>query len=227
MERKICLLWDIDGTLIWSGGAGERSFERAIKTVFGKTVSMADIDYSGRTDRMISELLIDHIGAPKSAETIAQVVDAYLQYLVEEMAAGTAIELVGVRKLLERAASDPRFTQGLLTGNMVAGAQVKLQHFGLWEFFPFGGFANVSPIRDEIAQAAKNSAAERNAFNEDKDIWVIGDTPHDISCGKHIKARTLAVATGKSTFVELEKHSPSVTFQNLEDTDSVWDTFCS
>lgn len=222
MRRKICLLWDIDGTLIWSGGAGERAFERAILDVYGQEVDITQIQYSGLTDRMIAQMLIEYIGVPAETQDPDAVVAAYLHFVKEEMASGTAIELPGVRAILEKASQHPDVSLGLLTGNMVAGAEIKTGHFGLWKYFDFGGFADSSPERNKIAEAARDAAAERNLFDKPDDIWVIGDTPHDITCGKHIFARTLAVATGKSSTADLKPHAPDALFENMEDSEAVW-----
>ena len=225
MTRKICLLWDIDGTLIWSGGAGERAFERAIQKVHQRKVEITQINYSGRTDRMIAQMLADHLEIPEAEQQVAEIVDAYLFFLPEEMASGTAFELKGVRTLLDRAAATPNINQGLLTGNMIAGAEIKLGYFDLWKYFDFGGFANASPERNLIAEAAKAAAAERNLFGESADIWVIGDTPHDITCGQHIGARTMVTATGRQKLKELTPYNPNAAFEDLNDVETVWAEF--
>lgn len=223
MTRKICLLWDIDGTLIWSGGAGERSFERAIKTVHDTEVDITQINYSGRTDRMIAQMLADHLEIPTENQKVPEIVEAYLSFLPEEMASGTAVELAGVRALLDRAEAAPNISQGLLTGNMIAGAEIKLAHFDLWKYFDFGGFANASPERNLIAESAKKQAAERGLFEDPQDIWVIGDTPHDITCGKHIGARTMITATGRESLEQLTPYGPDAAFEDLSDVEAVWE----
>ena len=105
---------------------------------------------------------------------------------------------------------------GLLTGNIQLGAEIKLRHFGLWEQFQFGGFADDNEDRDHIAVAALERA--RRVLGRDlspQEIIVVGDTPFDVRCGKFIGAKTLAVATGGAKLAELKKHDADWTVENL------------
>jgi phosphoglycolate phosphatase-like HAD superfamily hydrolase len=112
--------------------------------------------------------------------------------------------------------------QGLLTGNMRRGAQVKLSHHGLWEFFGFGAFADDSEHRNELGPHAVRRALECHGIDfAPGRVWVIGDTPHDIACGKIIGARTLAVATGGATLDQLRAHKPTAALETLADTEAV------
>ena len=114
------------------------------------------------------------------------------------------------------------FAQGLLTGNMRRGAEVKLSHHGLWERFEFGAFADDSEHRNELGPHAVRRALERHGIDfAAGHVWVIGDTPHDIACGKVIGARTLAVGTGGATLDQLRIHQPTAAVENLADTQAV------
>jgi phosphoglycolate phosphatase-like HAD superfamily hydrolase len=219
---KHLLLWDIDGTLIASGGAGLRALQTALHDVFGLEGSIADIDFAGRTDTWIMREVFLKFGLPITPENFTRYFDGYIAALPRELANPHARVLPGVRAILEAAAAHGQFAQGLLTGNMRRGAELKLRHHGLWEHFAFGAFADDSEHRNELGPHAVRRALERHGVNFAADrVWIIGDTPHDIACGKIIGARTLAVATGSSTVAQLHACSPSATLENLGDTDAV------
>jgi phosphoglycolate phosphatase-like HAD superfamily hydrolase len=111
---------------------------------------------------------------------------------------------------------------GLLTGNLREGAQIKLQHFGLERYFSFGGFGDVHPDRDDVAQSALDAArAALDGQSGDEQIWVFGDTPLDIRCARAIGARVLAVNTGVDSRDELERACPDVLLDDLSDTQQV------
>jgi phosphoglycolate phosphatase len=134
--------------------------------------------------------------------------------------------LPGVREILRAAADHGAIAQGLLTGNMRRGAQVKLAHHGLWGHFEFGAFGDDSEFRNELGPHAVRRALERHGVNfAADDVWIIGDTPHDIACGKIIGARTLAVGTGGATVDQLRAHAPTALMENLADTRAVLQLF--
>lgn len=219
LSVKTLLLWDIDGTLIASGGAGMRALRQALLRVFAINGSLDDIDFAGRTDRWIIRRICEKFGLPVTEENFTRLFDGYVAALPAELANPAARVLPGVRELLAAAATRPGVAQGLLTGNMRLGAQVKLGHHGLWGFFPFGGFADDGEQRNDISPHALRRAHEhaRVIFAPDR-VWVIGDTPHDIACARVIGARALAVATGSHTVAELAAHQPDAVFTDLADT---------
>ncbi len=219
---KHLLLWDIDGTLIASGGAGMRALERALRTVFGIDGSLADIDFAGRTDTWIMRAVLRKFALEESTENFARFFDGYVATLPSELVNPHARVLPGVHEILAAVAAHGDFAQGLLTGNMRRGAQAKLAHHGLWEQFAFGAFGDDSEHRNELGPHAVRRAFERHGFNfASDDVWVIGDTPHDIACGKAIGARTLAVGTGGSTVEQLRPHAPTAVLHDLSDTAAV------
>lgn len=219
---KILLLWDIDGTLIASGGAGMRALQVALKNVFGLEGSLADIDFAGRTDRWIIREVFRKFGLPATEENFARYFESYVAMLPGELVNPHAKVLPGVRDILQAAAAHGQIAQGLLTGNMRQGAQVKLAHHGLWEHFPFGAFADDSESRNDLGPHAVKRAQEHHRIEfASANVWVIGDTPHDIACGKVIGARTLALATGGYTLEHLRTHAPTVVLENLADTATV------
>ncbi|MDO8541249.1 MAG: HAD family hydrolase [Opitutaceae bacterium] len=219
---KLLLLWDIDGTLIASGGAGMRALQDALRNVFGIDGSLADIDFGGRTDHWIMREVFRKFGLEPSAENFARYFEGYIAALPGELANLHARVLPGVRDILQAAAAHGQIAQGLLTGNMKRGAQVKLAHHGLWEHFLFGAFADDSEHRNELGPHAVRRAGEQHGVDfSAANVWVIGDTPHDIACGKVIGARTLAVATGGYPLEQLRTHSPTVVLEDLADTERV------
>ncbi len=221
--KTILLLWDIDGTLIASGGAGMLALERGLRDGLGIDGSLADIDFAGRTDRWIARRIFEKFSLPHTEENFTRLIDGYVAHLPPTLANPRARVLPGVREILAAAAARNDVAQGLLTGNLQRGAKTKLGHHGLWDFFPFGGFADDAELRNDIAPHALRRAQEhvRATFAPDR-VWVIGDTPHDIACGKAIGARTLAVATGSHTTDQLAAHAPDAVMADLADTAAFW-----
>ena len=219
---KKLILWDIDGTLIASGGAGMRALQVALRNVFAIDGSLADIDFAGRTDIWIMREVFRKFALPSTAENFARFFDGYVAALPGQLANPHARVLPGVREILQAIATHGGIAQGLLTGNMRRGAELKLAHHGLWDYFAFGAFADDSEIRNELGPHAVRRALERHGVNfAADDVWVIGDTPHDIACGKTIGARTLAVATGGATMDQLRAYQPTALLQDLTDTAAV------
>lgn len=223
---KILLLWDIDGTLIASGGAGMRALTVALRKVFGIDGSLADIDFAGRTDRWIMREVFRKFALPVTEANFARYFDGYVAALPAELANPHARVLPGVREVLRVAAAHGHIAQGLLTGNMRRGAQVKLAHHGLWEHFPFGAFADDSEHRNDLGPNALRRAREHHRVEfAAANVWVVGDTPHDIACGKVIGARTLAIATGGYSLEQLRAHAPTLALEDLSDTKAVMRRF--
>jgi phosphoglycolate phosphatase len=219
---KLLLLWDIDGTLILTGGAGMRALQLALRNQFQIEGSLADIEFAGRTDHWIIRAVFEKFGIFPTPENEARLVEAYVAALPRELANPQARVLPGVPEILRAAAAHGRAAQGLLTGNLRRGAQLKLAHHGLWQHFAFGAFADDSEHRNELGpHAVRRASAHHGVEFAAANVWVIGDTPHDIACGKVIGARTLAVATGGYSRDELRAHEPTVVLENLADTERV------
>ncbi len=218
MEKKL-LLWDIDGTLIWGGGGGERALLRAMKTSFGIETRLENVDYSGRTDKMIGKMLLEYHQLPASEENLHIFIESYLENLSQEISRGETRIHPGILPIINAVRERKDLLQGLLTGNMVRGARIKLTHFDLWHYFEFGAFADDSHIRNEIAPHALRRGKEKAEYEfPPEHVFVIGDTPHDIECGKIIGAKTIAVATGTYSYEQLASHAPTAVFKDLSDT---------
>lgn len=216
--RDALLLWDIDGTLTRSSGAGLHALETALRLEFGLTASLADIDYSGRTDRWILRQIFAKFSLPADDATAARYLDAYVRELPAALVLRQSQVLPGVAEILARVHSHDRWAQALLTGNIERGARAKLGHHDLARYFPFGAFADDSERRNDLGPVALRRARDFHGrdFPAHR-VLVIGDTPHDIACGRVIGAQTVAVATGLHPLAELQSHQPTAAFATLDD----------
>ena len=210
------ILWDIDGTLITSARAGERALVRALKSEFSIEGTLGQVELAGRTDRHIAEQIFALHGMEATHENVHRFFEAYLGYLAEEMHNGPAITLPGVTDVLERLAQTDGIAQGLLTGNIARGARIKLEHFDVWRYFPYGAFADDSAIRNELGPHALRRATEFHGYGfKGSDVVVVGDTPYDIECGQAIGAATVAVTTGHYTTETLLAHHPDLILRDF------------
>jgi len=217
-------LFDIDGTLITSGGAGETALTRAMKTRFGVEEDFQGIVLAGATDALIARALLGKHGLEVSPENVTALLDSYLHHLGQCMPDHCGRILSGMAHLLEALKASEDAVLALLTGNLVRGAEIKLRHYGVWDYFEFGAFADDHHDRNELGRFASARAMEKHgeSFPPDK-IFVIGDTPKDIECGRAIGAKTVAIATGIFTRAQLEAHSPDFLFDDFSDTAAVLD----
>jgi len=189
------LLFDIDGTLIRSGGAGKAAMEAGLQTAFGVKEILDRVSYSGRTDPGIARELLALHGVEPTTANIENLKTAYLSHLPAMLRRRGGTVLPGIAEALKRERQGSAV--GLLTGNIRAGAEFKLRHFGLWEHFLFGGFADGLEDRDDVARRAL-AEAERYVGRalDPNDVWVIGDTPLDVKCARAIGAKAVVVQTG-------------------------------
>ncbi len=217
------ILFDIDGTLLHSGGAGQAGIERALAEEFRVTAPTDGIPTAGRTDRAIAQDLIRFHRLEESEATHARMLDAYLRVLPQELASREGGVYPGVRDLLARLSVREDVRLGLLTGNYREAAWLKLRHYELAQHFAFGGFGDEHSHRDNVARqalvAAQNHQAPRTI--DVSRLWVIGDTPADVQCGRAIGARVIAVATGMYSHQELATTEPDHLFADFGDVDAV------
>lgn len=213
----VCL-FDIDGTLISSAGAGKAALEAALASEFGITNLIDKIPLGGRTDRAIlRDLFRLHIidDTPANRERL---IGSYLRHLPECLVRCQGRVLPGITALLRHLGTRDDVAVGLLTGNVRAGARVKLGHFGLYDHFAFGGYGDDHHDRDDVAREALAEVRRRfNGAIAPERIWVIGDTPLDVQCARCIGARAVAVATGWHSRDELAAHKPDLLFTDLAD----------
>lgn len=200
-----------------------RALSAALATTFGISHSLADIEFAGRTDRWILQQIFSKFGLPSEASASDRFFQAYFSKLPAELSPESAYLLPGVADLISQVHGQPHLTQGLLTGNMKASAEIKLRFSGVWDYFPFGAFGDEHERRDDLGPlAVARARAHRGISFAPEQIWIIGDTPHDIACGRALGARTLAVATGRHSMDELARHAPDRLLPDLADTKAFW-----
>ena len=225
MQNKRLLLFDIDGTLIHSGGAGIYALKSALQERFGIADDLRDIEFAGRTDSGIVVSILNKHKIPATNENVTAFLDSYVHCLSLELPRRQGRLLPGVLELLEKLKSRNHLVLALLTGNVSRGAQLKLEHYGVWHFFEFGAFADDHHDRNQLGSFARARAEEKHGREfSTAEIDIIGDTPRDIECGKAMGARTVAVATGTWTSDKLAEHHPDFLIDDLSDVDRVIDT---
>ncbi len=226
------ILFDIDGTLLWTDGAGRRAIQRALLDEMGTAGPIEKYRFDGKTDPQIVRELMTLAGHPEAEaeERIAAVCRRYVELLTTELAQGPRNMrlLPGVRELL--AALEPHETAGralvgLLTGNLQGGAGLKLTAVGLDPArFAVGAYGSDSARRPELpAIAAERAARHTGKRFSGADIVIVGDTPDDVACAGPIGARTVAVATGFFDVAQLRATGAAHVFENLTDTRAVTD----
>src|SRR5947209_19082350 len=214
-ERRL-ILWDIDSTLVNTGAAGQHALVRATIEWFGGEGDLTGVEIAGRTDRAIAHQILQKYGKPVRDENVNSFLDRYVALLPEELPRRNGRVLPGVRELLEYLSRQPSTTLGLLTGNLERGAKLKLDYYNLWHFFPFGAFADDHHDRNALGPCAVNRAvAHAGCDFLPEQVDVVGDTGHDIACGKAFGARTIAVATGSWSREGLAECEPDFVFDDL------------
>ncbi|HEX4646852.1 MAG TPA: HAD hydrolase-like protein [Verrucomicrobiae bacterium] len=212
------VLFDIDGTLIRTNGAGVKAFGLALETQFKIANGIHDVKFAGRTDTGVAREVFLRHGIEPSAENFQHFFDCYAHWLGHILTETRGEVCQGIGELILELESLPQPPViGLLTGNIRLGAEIKLRHYRLWQFFRTGGFADDHEERDQIAVIARERGCRLLGEPlRDEQVIVIGDTPLDIQCGKAINARVLAVATGSSTVEELKAHRPDWVVKDLD-----------
>ncbi|MCP4510988.1 MAG: HAD hydrolase-like protein, partial [Fuerstiella sp.] len=214
MTEKIIFL-DIDGTLLNTGGAGQRAMERALTAEFQIDFPFEGVLTAGRTDRGITDEILERYSFDNTAENRARFREAYLAQLPMSLTDSPGLLLPKIRELLERLTQHRHVTLSLLTGNYAEGAWIKLRHYQLDDFFRFGGFGDDDANRNDVAQAAMRVAStELDRAVDGSETLVIGDTPADIHCAQAIGAKCVAVATGVYSSGELKPHNPDHLFED-------------
>ncbi len=217
------LLFDIDGTLVTARGAGRRAMTRALLEVFGTSGTVDGYDMSGKTDpRIILEVMAG--GGVEASVVKARLDDffeAYARTLHEEIGDGqSVVTMPGVADLVRRLGGEDNVVLGLLTGNIEAGARIKLTPTGLLPYFAFGAFGSDDADRRRLPSLAARRAHAHSGYPfRPEEVFVIGDTPHDIDCARAFGAVAVAVATGRFKPEQLEAERPDLLFTNFADVD--------
>jgi phosphoglycolate phosphatase len=218
--RKL-VLFDIDGTLVLTGKAGLRGMNRALHEVFGQPRALEGIPVAGRTDWAILTDAVRLYGRELDEALLDDLRARYVARLAEEIAhpgEGVKAVMPGIRPALDALAERDDVLVGLLTGNFIEGARVKLGHFDLWRYFRFGAFGDDAADRNLLVPVAVGRA---RAFGwpdvAANDVIVVGDTPADVACAHAAGATAVAVATGGSSVEELRATGAEFVFEDLAD----------
>lgn len=224
------VLFDIDGTLLATEGAGKRAVTRALKEVFGST-GPEDYHFDGKTDPQIVRELMKLEGKDdKSIDNrMPAVLNLYVENLNYELRAPDKTPprtLNGVTELLDAIEARGDAVLGLLTGNIERGARMKLDAVGIdFTRFRVGAYGSDHERRPQLpAIARERCRRQTGAFLNGPDVVVIGDTPDDIQCGRSIGASAIGVATGRFSVTQLLEHRPAAALENLTDTQAVLNT---
>jgi len=226
---RLLTLFDIDGTLVNTGGAGRRAMARAFEATLGLVDALDDVPLAGRTDEAIIGDVLARSGAAAWAGNgwRRTFESQYFACLDEELSRGAdegRAVLPGVVPLVDALAAQPGVTLALLTGNFRESAQIKLGHFDLWRHFAFGAFGGETVLRDDLLPIALRHAAEHGLPPfAPREVVIVGDTVHDVACARSGGARCLAVATGGATAAALREAGADLVVGDLSDTGAILD----
>lgn len=204
------VLFDIDGTLVHTGGAGVKAFAKVFATEFGVSDGFERLKFAGRTDVSLVREFFGFHGIEATPNNFERFFEKYVFWLDHILSGSETAMCPGVREFISQLNDLPKPPLlGLLTGNIRLGAEIKLRHFTLWNHFETGAFADDHEERDQIASIARHRGELiLKKPLQDHEVLVIGDTPLDIRCGRAIRAKVLAVATGGAKLQELIAHHP-------------------
>ncbi len=211
-------LFDIDGTLVDTGGAGMRALQQATLDCYGG--EGPPLDLAGSTDLGVLAGILRHFDLQHVAAEEERFFASYLAHLERNLAEGTwhGRVLPGAAELLDELSRREGITLGLLTGNIAGGAGAKMRHYGLAHHFRFGAYGCDHADRNLLGPVALDrAAAHAGTTFTPRETLVIGDTPKDIACAHAMGARCLAVATGKFTAGQLHAAGADMVVQTLED----------
>jgi phosphoglycolate phosphatase len=212
------LLFDLDGTLVSTGGAGLRALDRAFEDLWGVAGAMDGITPHGKTDpRIVQEIFERKLGRPPTPPEMQAACARYLDFLPEEIRRSDQYQVMdGIRPLLDDLSRRKNVVLALGTGNLEAGARIKLEPSGLNPYFPFGGFGSDAERRDDLLRAAVRRARERlDRTVAGKDVFVIGDTALDVNAGRAVGAVTVGVAFGFGQRQDLVAAKPDILLESF------------
>jgi phosphoglycolate phosphatase len=232
MMRKL-ILFDIDGTLVLTGGAGIRAMNRACEELVGHPHALEGIPVAGRTDQIILADVVARAGHSLDDGLLDRLRERYIANLSEEIEkpgrtqafeslgarGGLKAVMPGIRELLDRLERRDDVFLALLTGNFEAGARIKLEHFDLWRYFRCGAFGDDAADRNALVPFAVARARECGLADPiaPEQILVVGDTPHDVACARAVGATPIGVATGGFTVEQLRESGADIVFETLAD----------
>ncbi|MEY4512945.1 MAG: hypothetical protein RLZZ450_5067 [Pseudomonadota bacterium] len=215
-SRATILLFDIDGTLLLTGGAGRRSFERAFKELTGRPDALSGFSFGGMTDRGIAREGLCALGREVDEALVDQLFVHYLAALADELVTSNYTIMPGVHDVLGSLKDRSGVAVGLGTGNLRRGAEAKLQKGGLWESFGFGGFGCDHEERSELLRkGAERGAASLDCTLSECRVVVIGDTVRDVTAAHAIGAICVGVETGGVSRDVLSAAGAHVVYKDL------------
>jgi phosphoglycolate phosphatase-like HAD superfamily hydrolase len=218
-ERRL-VLFDIDGTLLSAAGVSASALREALVEHFGTTGPLEGYDYSGKTDPQIVRELMRGAGWAEASieDRMAQTLALYLRLLEERLRPEHVRAKPGVVDLVLALAADPRVTLGLLTGNLEPGARLKIEPLGLNGHFPFGAFGSDHEQRHRLPAVAVQRALGHTGHRfEGKRVVIVGDSIHDVRCGRSLGVRAVAVATGITPLETLAAEDPDDLLEDCSD----------
>jgi len=220
-ERRF-ILFDIDHTLIDSGGAGIVALNKALEDVTGISNGFNGISCAGKTDVQILREAMSKFSMSLDDGMIPRLLNRYLEHLRDAMLARNGRVKPGVCDLLERLELEENFEMGLLTGNIEQGARIKLERFSLNRFFPVGAFGDDGEDRNRLLPIAVERLSRVRGVSVDyANCIVVGDTPRDVDCAKAHGAASIAVATGPFSIEALRETTAELVLADLSDTDAI------
>src|SRR5713226_8661360 len=213
------VLFDIDGTLLSAGRAARESILSALQGVYGWSGSGEGHDFSGKTDpQIVRELIAESVGGERCEADLARALDVYLSELDRRLVPELVVTKPGIGELLERLAAEPRVTLGLLTGNLERGARMKLAFPDFNRYFPFGAFG--SDCADRYRHpgiALERAVSHTRRTYRGKSIVIVGDSIHDVLCGRDLGVKAVAVSTGRTKPERLAAEKPDVLLESFAD----------
>jgi phosphoglycolate phosphatase len=222
LNGRRLVLFDIDGTLLSAGRAARESVLLAIERVYGWTGAGDGHDFSGKTDpQILRELVEESVGKERFEEGLELALETYLVELERRLSREAVRAKPGVPELLSRLEQEKHVTLALLTGNLERGARLKLEPLGFNDYFPFGAFGSDSPDRYRLPEIAVARAREHSKWSfSGKSVVIVGDSVHDVACGRALGVRSVAVATGPTPGESLLAEKPDVYLDSLGDVDA-------
>ncbi len=217
------ILFDIDGTMLYSNGNGKIALIEAIEKIFGN-IANDSINPAGKTDPQIIYEMIEHrINKSELDQKLPKIFTCYLENLKQYYTVSRGVGVYdGVQKLIRQLKDLNTNIIGLLTGNIYRGAMIKLGLFGLEQYFELGAYGDDGFYRQQLPDVAlKRAVNKTNRTFSDKDIVIIGDTVNDVECGRHLNVKSIVVCTNKKTEAELKAANPDHFFHDFNNTEKV------
>ena len=215
------VLFDIDGTLLSAGRAARESVLAAMREIYGWEGDGSSHDFSGKTDpQIVRELVAESVGPERCEADLPRALERYLEELSRRITPELVQPKPGIPDVLSALSRRPGVTLGLLTGNLERGARMKLEPPGFNRHFPFGAFGSDSADRYDLpAIAVERARASCGRTFAGKAIVIVGDSVHDVACGRSLGVRSVAVATGPTSAGRLAAEKPDALLESFADVD--------